>query len=177
MTKFERIDKTKSFSDRLTEFQKAYYKENPNESVWVNDKYIVHVRKDLPMKDGSNTLLTHLSVRNNDNTAIRDWRDMQYIKNELVGEENEGFELYPRESRLVDTANQFHIWVFQKEENGIPIGFEERFVTDLMNHPQHKSKMKIGGSQRSFDIDRKPLDNYKSFKRMVEAEKNILNNS
>jgi len=177
MTKFERIDKTKSFSDRLTEFQKAYYKENPNESVWVNDKYIVHVRKDLPMKDGSNTLLTHLSVRNNDNTAIRDWRDMQYIKNELVGEENEGFELYPRESRLVDTANQFHIWVFQEEENGIPIGFEERFVTDLMNHPQHKSKMKIGGSQRSFDIDRKPLDNYKSFKRMVEAEKNILNNS
>ena len=177
MTKFERIDKTKSFSDRLTEFQKAYYKENPNESVWVNDKYIVHVRKDLPMKDGSNTLLTHLSVRNNDNTPIRDWRDMQYIKNELVGEENEGFELYPRESRLVDTANQFHIWVFQEEENGIPIGFEERFVTDLMNHPQHKSKMKIGGSQRSFDIDRKPLDNYKSFKRMVEAEKNILKNS
>ena len=177
MTKFERIDKNESFTERLSEFQKAYYKQNPNESVWANNKYIVHVRTDLPMKDGSDILLTHLSVRNNDNTPIRDWRDMQYIKNELVGEENEGFELYPRESRLVDTANQFHIWVFQEEKNGIPIGWEERVVTDLMNHPDHRNKMKSVGNQRSFDTDRKPLDNYKNFKRIVEGQNNLIKNS
>ena len=65
----------------------------------------------------------------------------------------------------------------QEEKNGIPIGFEERVVTDLMNHPQHKSKMKSGGNQRSFDTDRKPLDNYKNFKRVVEGQNSLIKNS
>jgi len=29
----------------------------------------------------------------------------------IVGEEHEAFEVYPAESRLVDTANQYHLWV------------------------------------------------------------------
>lgn len=55
--------------------------------------------------------ITHLSIRNERNTAIRDWRDMQRIKNELTDPEREAVELYPAESRLVDTSNQFHLWV------------------------------------------------------------------
>ena len=68
---------------------------------------------------------------------------MQYIKNELVGEENEGFELYPRESRLVDTANQFHIWVFQEEKNGIPIGWEERVVPPPIMARVHGKRLQV----------------------------------
>ena len=170
MTKFERYDTQEIFQSRLDDFQKAYYKANPHESVWVNDKYIVHKRMDEPSHTDANILFTHLSIRTNDNSTIRDWRDMQYIKNELVGEENEGFEIFPKESRLVDTANQFHLWVFQDIENQLPIGWTSRIVTDLMNHPQHKHKLKQGkkSNQRSFDSDRKPVDNYANFKTMVE---------
>jgi len=168
MTKFQLY--TPNESD-LQDFQKEYYKNNPNETIWVNDKYIVHKRTDIPLVDNEGILMTHLSIRNNDNTADHDWREMQYIKNELVGEENEGFELYPRESRLVDTANQFHIWVFQDISKGLPIGFNQRLVTDLHEHPQHKHKLKVGGKQRVFENDRKPKDNYKSFKTMIDAFK------
>jgi hypothetical protein len=37
---------------------------------------------------------------------VHDWRDLQRIKNQLVGPECEAVELYPAESRKVDTANQ-----------------------------------------------------------------------
>ncbi len=38
------------------------------------------------------------------------WSDYQGIKNDLLGENWEGLELYPSTDRLVDTANQFHLW-------------------------------------------------------------------
>jgi hypothetical protein len=53
-----------------------------------------------------------LSIKRRDREVIRDWRELQAIKNAIVGPEHEGFELYPAESRLVDTANQFHLFVF-----------------------------------------------------------------
>ena len=177
MKKFSRIDNTQAFKNKLTNVQIAYYKRHPKESVWANDKYIVHIKKDEPMQNGSNVLLTHLSIRNTDNTPLRDWREMQYIKNELVGEENEGFELFPKESRLMDTANQYHIWVFQNEEEFIPIGWNERVVTDLMNHPLHKSKVNKGSTQRSFELDRKPTDNYANFKKLVNAQETLKKES
>jgi len=172
MNKFERYDTSEEFKNKLQDFQKEYYKQNPTEEVWVNNKYIVHKRTDVPFMDGSGILLTHLSIRTNDNSAIRDWRELQYIKNELVGEENEGFELFPKESRLVDTANQFHLWVFQDTDNGVPIGWGERLVTDLTEHPQHKHKLNIGGRQREFETERKPNDNYTNFKKLCNQFKN-----
>jgi len=168
MTKFTLY---KPDTSELQDFQKDYYQNNPKETIWVNDKYIVHKREDVPLENNENVLMTHLSIRNNENSAIRDWRDMQYIKNELVGEENEGVEIFPRESRLVDTANQFHLWVFQDISNGIPVGFNERLVTDIHEHPQHKHKLNIGGKQRPFEADRKPSDNYKNFKLMIDTFK------
>ena len=169
----ERIDGSENYNKEVeAKGTKKYYEINPTEEVWANDKYVVHVRKDI---EAMGQLMTHLSIRNADNTAIRDWRDMQYIKNELVGEENEGFELFPKESRLVDTANQFHIWVFQSTEGGVPIGWSERVVTDLCEHPQHKHKLLTkGAKQRLFDADRKPHDNYANFKKIIEEQKKIL---
>ena len=87
----------------------------------------------------------HLSIKTNERTADHDWRDYQRIKNELVGPEFEGVELYPAESRLVDNANQFHIWVFRTFK--FPFGFKERLV----------SSGNYGGSaQRPFEA--KPAD-------------------
>lgn len=46
--------------------------------------------------------------------------DAQRIKNELLGDEYEACELYPAESRLVDGANQFHLWAINGQ---FPFGF------------------------------------------------------
>ncbi len=60
---------------------------------------------------------------------IRDWRVLQRIKNDVAGPEREAIEICPAESRLVDTANQYHLWVLPEGEK-MPLGFHERLVTD-----------------------------------------------
>lgn len=57
-------------------------------------------------------------------------RELPAIKNELVGPENEGVELYPAESRLMDSANQYHLWVLTDPEKRFPFGFTSRVVTE-----------------------------------------------
>jgi hypothetical protein len=54
----------------------------------------------------------------------------QAIKNGIVGEECEAVELYPAESRLVDTANQYHLWALPSDLMRFPFGFRERSVTE-----------------------------------------------
>jgi hypothetical protein len=82
------------------------------------------------------------------------------MKNQLVGEENEGFEIYPAESKLVDTANQFHIWVFDDVTVRFPLGFQERCVTEQQG---------LGEHQRPFPDDRKPEDLKENEDRMKKA--------
>lgn len=88
---------------------------------WINDIYQVQVRR------GDQAV--HLNIRRRDGGPIlRDWRHFQWIKNQLVGEECEGVELYPAESRLNDTSNKFHIWCCADPTYRFPFGFEERDV-------------------------------------------------
>jgi hypothetical protein len=68
-----------------------------------------------------------LSVKTHDRAPVHDWRDFQRIKNELVGPEAEAVELYPAESRLVDTSNQFHLWCFEPPFK-FPFGYVDRLV-------------------------------------------------
>lgn len=91
--------------------------------VYLNDKYQVSVR------DVGDFL--HLSIKRLDREPIHDWRELQQIKSELVGAENEGVELYPSESRVIDTANQYHLWVAKDPAFQFPLGFNSpRTVTD-----------------------------------------------
>lgn len=73
--------------------------------------------------------LTHLSIKRIDREPIHDWREFQMIKNTLCGPEREAVEIYPAESRLVDTANQFHLWVLP-EGRQWPMGWDTRLVTE-----------------------------------------------
>lgn len=68
----------------------------------------------------------HLSIRRNDRKPVHDWNDLQWIKNQLVGPEFEAVELYPAESRLMDDANQYHLWVFMQEGKLFPFGVAKR---------------------------------------------------
>ena len=94
---------------------------DPGAQVWANEAYTVH-RRDIS-KDRDDSVV-HLSIKRNDREPARDWRDFQQIKNELVGPEAEALELYPAESRLVDMANQYHLWAF-KPPYSIPVGFNQ----------------------------------------------------
>jgi hypothetical protein len=93
--------------------------------VWMNDTYQVIVR----YMDTDQGKMTHLSIKRLDKAPCRNWREFQRIKNELVGEEIEAVEIYPAESRLVDTANQYHLWCLPAGY-GLGFGFDQRFVTD-----------------------------------------------
>jgi hypothetical protein len=68
---------------------------------------------------------------------VHDWRDLQRIKNELVGPECEAVELYPAESRLVDTANQYHLWADADPTYRFGLGFNMRLTSsDTGSHLQ-----------------------------------------
>lgn len=83
--------------------------------VWANDTYQCVVR---PMPDG----WIHLSIHRDDRRIIRDWRHLQAIKNEVVGMERWAYELFPPESELVDTSNEYHLFV-APEGMGPPVSY------------------------------------------------------
>jgi len=96
--------------------------------VYLNDKYQVIVqRNDGP--EGWPDII-HLSIKRRDKDVIHDWRELQEIKNAIVGPENEAVELYPAESRLVDSANQFHLWCLSEPGHLFPFGMFTKAVKD-----------------------------------------------
>jgi hypothetical protein len=112
--------------------------------VCENSIYTVFVH-DVPQPEGWPEMLT-LSIRMHTRDVIRDWRDLQRIKNEVIGPENEAVELFPAESRLVDSANQFHLWVLKDPKARFPFGFTVRAVTDGTSKPDF-----MGAVQRKMD--------------------------
>lgn len=108
---------------------RARFTPTGNEEVWKNSRYQVLVIREVE-QDPAFPPLIWLSIKRLDRAPIHDWRDLQRIKNELVGPEHEAVELYPAEERLVDSANQYHLWVLADRERRFPFGFVERFVTE-----------------------------------------------
>lgn len=113
--------------------------------VVINSRYQVNFYHfDTPVGQG-----TYLSIKHRDKSPIHDWRDLQRIKNELLGPEVEACELYPAESRLVDTSNQYHLWCLPEGQH-FSFGFHGRCVVD-----GHGS---LGSVQRPFEEDNRPAD-------------------
>lgn len=111
------------------------------EEIWLNSRFQVHIYRNAP--NGFHQPVAWLSIKTRQAPFHRhDWRELQRIKNELCGEECEAVEIYPAESRLHDSADQYHLWVFPKGER-IPLGFADRIVGDA--HPGGT------GSQRKFE--------------------------
>jgi hypothetical protein len=109
---------------------KKMMEEIRSQEVWMNDTYTVSIddaNRVSPVHPDFPEMLW-LSIKRNDRQPIHDWRDLQEIKNMLVGEENEACELYPAKSRTVDTANQYHLWVFKDKTVKFPFGFREGVV-------------------------------------------------
>ena len=138
MKKFKRVEIKKNDSDvqNITEIYelahlsgekisreqaRKIYREQLSSEYYQNDKYLVAVR--------ATEDFTHLSIRRLDRGHAKDWREFQQIKNELLGEDIEAVELYPKQSRVVDAANQYHLWALPKGEM-FPIGYAKGFQSD-----------------------------------------------
>ena len=125
----------------MKQFEEAYMQEEMMkkahcDKVYMNDVYQVNVKN----IDGG---VTWLSIKRRDKDSIHDWRDMQLIKNMICGEEREGCEIYPAESRLVDTSNQYHIFVLPQGQI-FPFGYSDRLIVtdsdEIMNTRQRPFK-------------------------------------
>lgn len=129
--------------------------DRPPDSVWVNSRYTVFKYDDCrvsgadlvhgPLAKPDAPAVVHLSIKRNDRGVVHDWRDLQRIKNELVGPECSAIEMYPPEHLLVDCANQFHLWVFSDPTAHWPVGWRVGRVVDK----EERGKTR----QRPFDQD------------------------
>ena len=122
------------------------------DEIWVSDLYQVNIRRrtgpgffdetkevysGFPKENGE---VVWLSIKRLDKDPIHDWRDLQRIKNEVMGEEAEAIEIYPAESRKMDVANQYHLFAFTTQ---ILIGFLGRAVGSSAKAEQ------VGAKQRA----------------------------
>ena len=125
-----------------------YRKSLEGAEIWENSVYVVVKRVISSKDDGEDSVDGWwLSIRTHDREVRHDWREFQRIKNEICGAECEAVELYPAESRLVDTSNQFHLFVFEGYK--FPFGYLDRLVTET----------EIGDSrQRKWRPDSRPND-------------------
>ena len=103
--------------------------DGPVGEIWINNLYQVIIRRHQSTHQGQCDMI-HLSIRSLDRHAQHDWRHFQRIKNELLGPEIEAVEMYPAESRMVDTSNQFHLWAFDDPNFRFPFGYKDRLVTE-----------------------------------------------
>jgi len=150
--------------------------------VWVNDKCQVLVY-DYPPRDhtrqgkGLPEGVTHkqmveelglqnwpqiveLSLKLNTREPWQDWRDFYRIKSELCGTACWGMQMYPPQAELLDTANQYHMYVMDPSCVGWPVRQLQMPVTDysekwkeVMAHGEENfgknwERLKNGAKQR-----------------------------
>jgi hypothetical protein len=82
------------------------------DETWINDIYNVVLRRKPDKVFDTRQGMIQLGIHTLDGAARHDWREFQWIKNQLAGEECEAFELYPAESRLLDPSNYYTLWCF-----------------------------------------------------------------
>lgn len=70
------------------------------------------------------------------------WAVKMQIKNELFGEKRAAIEVYPPQDRLVDAADTYHLWVFEK-------GFKMPFVASI---PGMKSLWWLIGAAQGYAL-------------------------
>lgn len=65
------------------------------------------VESDMPIE-------CRLVIKRSNREPIRSWRELQDIKNAIVGDDRTAVEVYPPENEVTDTGNLYHLWVFER---------------------------------------------------------------
>lgn len=115
----------------------AMVRDHLSTEIWMNDRYTAHVDRFT-----QGTGVAHISFRRSDRRPVRDWRDVQRIKNDIAGEHIWAMEIYPDEDHLVDGANQYHLWCLHPGEVP-PFGWVEGRMTGTA-----EEAARIGAVQR-----------------------------
>lgn len=114
------------------------------DAVYGNNLYSVFVRE---MGHGA----LHISFHRRDRKAIRDWRHFQSIKNEVAGPERLAIEVFPPESALVDTANEYHLFVLPEEAAAdFPFMLDAGSNTRLVLNQEEATRIAPGAKQREW---------------------------
>jgi hypothetical protein len=150
-----------SFTAEQIESRQRLGQHNPDEVVFRNSRYQVNV---TPFRHPVFGVVAELSIKTLDKAAHHDWRDFQRLKNELVGPEFDAIEIYPAESRLVDTANQYYLWAFRDWK--VPLGFQSRLVSE------GNSGYAQGSRQRPFEDPPPDLKTSDEVNAMIAAHTN-----
>ena len=79
----------------------------------------------------------NISYKRHDRGTDIPWQHKQWIKNDILGDVWEAVELFPAESRLLNTANQYHLWGQPK----FPFGFPARYATDETHDTKAKQTL------------------------------------
>ena len=129
------------------------------DEVWGNDRYTVTVTfKTNNGRDG----YIEIGVHNHKRTTIMQWSHLQQIKNEIAGPDREAVMIFPSEDRLVDTANEYWLYVYPTGEfprwNGVtdqdgnpieePLGMNDGRVV------QHENENPIGGAKQTKGLEK-----------------------
>lgn len=140
-----------------TEFERGMLPVDvPGEEIWLNNRWQVNVREYHSFGLFAGQRVLHLSIKRLDKLPEHDWRNLQWIKNRIVGPDKEAIELYPMESRLVDGANQTHLWCLP--DALIPVGWSERLVTEVSLKTKLPSGEIVESVQRPFAPHVRPAD-------------------
>ena len=96
-----------------------------SDETWGNARYTVSVH----LLDGKRDGFVEIAVHNHNRTPHVPWRHLQQIKNEVVGPDREAVQLFPAEDRLLDTANEYWIYVYPTgdapmRKRGVKIGMD-----------------------------------------------------
>lgn len=73
----------------------------------------------------------HCAFRNKNRTEIA-WKEKQWLKDSLFGEDRVAIEVFPQKDRLVDAANMYHIWIFEKGFE-LPFGIHDKDKSERRN--------------------------------------------
>lgn len=63
-----------------------------------------------------------LGIRRHDQSTDIPWSHKQRIKNEIMGPESQGIEIFPPNDELIDGANMFWVWFPDNKLSGFELG-------------------------------------------------------
>lgn len=79
------------------------------------------------------------------------WMEKYQIKNELFGEKRAAVEVYPKEDRLVDTCDVYHLWVFDKKFT-MPFGIHPKEYQHAVNRGYSISEAELEEIQQYHQV-------------------------
>lgn len=120
------------------------YREVGKQETWANSLYLIQINRNARHQLGDGVVdhggMFELTLRRQDRGTDIDWRHVQQIKNQIVGEQHEMVQLFPAESRLRDSANQYWFYGFNNAEIEFPFGMKGRVVNDGNDHGKSKQR-------------------------------------